>query len=363
MQSCGKQEYPPDMDATLMLPPPLSISPPARHQLGSLACDSLVVEPNELTLRLEKRFRDDATLPVAVVLFRAQPIGIVERNYLFDLFAQPYGRALNERKPVVEIMQTATVLAASMPLLEAGRHLIENSAENDELPHSLIVVDDDNRYVGLVRVRELLRCLTELQIEHARDANPLTGLPGNLALARHVDHALAMQRPMHVAYIDCSHFKPYNDIYGYAAGDEIIRLVGRLLADHVSHEDFVAHIGGDDFMVVFHQHDWLPCCEAVLHHFSKQCERFYDAEDLAQGRFRGKDRQGNSCWFPLVSLAIGVCVPDPLYCRSHLEVSTLAADAKQEAKRIGGNVVYVSRRRRPSVWQDDRLGTPEDAAN
>ncbi|MCD6060368.1 MAG: hypothetical protein K0S16_679 [Moraxellaceae bacterium] len=327
-----------------------SCSLPITHHLGSLVGDTLVISPEESTRRLEQRFRHLAGLPVAAVVRDGHPLGIVERSYLLELFAQPYGRALNERKPVADIMQTAIVLPATTPLLEAGRHLIEISAESDELPHSIVVVDDDERYTGLVRVRELLRCITELQIRDAREASPLTGLPGNSSLARHIEAALASYRVLHVAYVDCNHFKPYNDTYGFAAGDMVIHAIGEILVQHADAQDLVAHIGGDDFMVVFTSTDWQRRCEAVLRDFRARAPAFYNQEDAARGRMHGQDRQGHDCWLPLLSLAIGVCSPDPQYCRSHLEVSALAGDAKSEAKRIGGNVLYVTRRRRPASW-------------
>lgn len=336
---------------------PLPITP----CLGSLVCDTLLVGPDEATQRLEQRLRHLPALPVAVVLQDERPVGIVERTYLLELFAQPFGRALNERKPVGAIMQTALVLPDHTPLLEAGRQLIAMSAENDELPHSLVVVRSDERYAGLVRVRELLRRITELQIQDAREANPLTGLPGNASLARHIEAALAAHLALHVAYVDCNHFKPYNDSYGYAAGDKVIHAIGEILMQNADSQDLVAHIGGDDFMVVFASSDWQRRCEAMLRDFRDRAPGFYAAEDAARGRLQGRDRQGQECWFPLLSIAIGVCSPDPLYCHSHLDVSALAADAKKEAKRIGGNILYVTRRRRPISWFGSDLDREETA--
>lgn len=334
------------------MPPSLPTAPamPITRQLGSLAQATVLIAPDMPIPQLELRFRQQYDLPVAVVIAASRPLGIIERTFLFELFAQPYGRALNERKPVAEIMQAPIVLPAAMPLLDAGRHLIETVAENAELPHSLVVVENDDRYLGLVRVRELLRCITELQVQHAREANPLTGLPGNTALARHIESCLAAHRRIHVAYVDCNHFKPYNDVYGYAAGDRAIRLTGKILVDQAGTEDFVAHIGGDDFMVVFRSSDWQPRCEAVLEAFRNCIAELYPAADIERGGFHARDRAGTPGFFPLLSLAIGICHPDPLFCLSHLEVSALAADAKKEAKRIGGNVLYLTRRRRPSAW-------------
>ena len=95
----------------------------------------------------------------------------------------------------------------------------------------------------------------------ARYANPLTLLPGNVPIQEHIERLLQSQRPFAVAYCDLDHFKPYNDVYGYKRGDQVIQRLGRILVECAAPEvDFVGHIGGDDFIVVFENADWPERC-------------------------------------------------------------------------------------------------------
>jgi diguanylate cyclase (GGDEF)-like protein len=95
--------------------------------------------------------------------------------------------------------------------------------------------------------------ITEMQISAARYANPLTQLPGNVPINEHVDqHAIATAAPSFAAYIDIDNFKPYNDSFGYRRGDDVIHALGRLCCEITDQrEDFVGHIGGDDFSSSF----------------------------------------------------------------------------------------------------------------
>ena len=102
--------------------------------------------------------------------------------------------------------------------------------------------------------RILLKRITELQIRNARYANPLTLLPGNVPINEHVEHLLENYLPFTACYFDLDNFKPFNDLYGYSRGDMVIRLLGTILQSACNPQcDFIGHIGGDDFMIIFPQ--------------------------------------------------------------------------------------------------------------
>ena len=74
--------------------------------------------------------------------------------------------------------------------------------------------------------------------------------------------------------------------------------------------------------------------------------------DRQRGTLNGEDRKGTKLSFPLTSLAVGVVQLEPGAYHSHMEVSAAAAEAKKQAKRIGGNNIFVERRSpRPSSSQ------------
>lgn len=332
----------------------------SEETLSSLAQPELTVPaqlPAEVVAEL---FHEDNSRRAFVVLEGGLPVGIIERHDLIERFAHPYGRSLYGRKPVSHIMNDRPLmLDESVSITEASRRLTESG--EPELMQSFIITRE-GYYLGLGRVRDLLTRLTDLQLRYARHANPLTGLPGNVPLTQHIDGLLARGIEPTVAYFDCNDFKPYNDVYGYAAGDRVLRDIGSLLERHAAGgQDFIGHVGGDDFVIVFQSADWEARCQAILRDFAVLAPAYYTQQDGVQGGIWTCDRQGMARFFPFLSIAIGICQPDPVRCLSHLEVAALAADAKHAAKKLTGNALFLSRRRGPQQQADEEADAPAPA--
>jgi GGDEF domain-containing protein len=217
------------------------------------------------------------------------------------------------------------------------------------------IVTQDGRYLGIGKPKTLLRNITEQQIRFAQYANPLTQLPGNVPIYETIDALLMSGTAFVMAYFDLNAFKPYNDFYGYSKGDDVIKCVAEIIQDHVDPiDDFVGHIGGDDFVVVFRSIDWRMRCERILQWFSQQVAAFYDRNDWQKGGIWSEDRRGDKRFFEPLSLSVGVVCPDPLLCKSHHAIAALAADAKHQAKRLGGNQIFISRRKAATRLQPEQ---------
>ncbi len=141
-------------------------------------------------------------------------------------------------------------------------------------------------YLGLGRVIDVLKLITELKIRQARYANPLTLLPGNVPIQQCLTRLLQQKRESVICYVDIDSFKPFNDIYGYGRGDEVLLCLAQCLNDRVDpSRDFVGHIGGDDFLLVLGPEDWGKRLNQLLDDFQSQCRRFYRPEHLEAGCF------------------------------------------------------------------------------
>ena len=103
--------------------------------------------------------------------------------------------------------------------------------------------------------------------------------------------------------------------------------------------DFVGHIGGDDFLVLFCSPDWELRCQRILNWFGATICTLFSAEDLAGGGYMTDDRHGAQVFTPLVSLSIGGIHVDPQHFSTHHQVSSAAALAKKEAKKILDEIV------------------------
>lgn len=313
----------------------------------SLLRQTPAVSPDDTVLFVSELFIAHPEIASLPVVEEGIPLGVVRKSDLLELFSTQYGRALYEKKPASRILSDNVLLVeADMSLVAVSRHVTDQ--ENASLQQELIITQD-NCYLGMGNLRDLLKRITELKIQNAKYANPLTMLPGNVPINNELERLLKETSDFYVAYFDLNNFKPFNDCYGYSKGDQVIRLLGELLTQHAKKGDnFVGHVGGDDFVVIFRSADWKLACERILREFDEEVRDLYSPKDLQNEGLWATDRQGTRSFFPLLGLAIGVVHPDPYRCGSYHEVAELAAMAKKEAKKSTNSSIFVSRRRSSS---------------
>lgn len=182
--------------------------------------------------------------------------------------------------------------------------------------------------------------LKVLEAAH-RDASPLTGLPGNLAIEEQLKWRLAEKTPFSLCYVDLDNFKPFADHYGYAWGSEVIKEVGHILINQAKAMDdqniFIGHIGGDDFIVVVEPREAKKMCQTILKEFDLCSLNFYSEEDRQRGFFTGKDRSGITRNFPLITMTIAIVTDDGSRFKSPLDMAEMAAKLKEHAKSLPGS--------------------------
>lgn len=280
------------------------------------------------------------TLPV---VDKDKPLGLVRRMDFMNLFLSRYGRDLHGRKPIQLFMDARPVMVEhDTPISEVSQKLTD---DNQSHAQTDFLITRNGRYLGVGYMVDLLREITALQLQTARHANPLSGLPGNVPINQQINARLRKGRAFVVVYVDLDHFKPFNDAYGYSKGDEVIVAVATLLLSECGTlGDFVGHVGGDDFVILFEDDDWEMRCRRILATFEAQAPSFYRETDRENGGLWGEDRQGGRVFFPFLSLSLGAVRPDPDCCDSFHDVATMAADAKHMAKQQAGNSLFIERR-------------------
>lgn len=193
---------------------------------------------------------------------------------------------------------------------------------------------------------ELLACVRR-QLSRIQETtlSPLTRLPGGIQLERALNYKLNSSEPWSILYLDLDNFKPFNDAYGFLTGNNMILLVGqicqRIVHEYGNTDDFVGHVGGDDFVIVTTPDRAEMLCPRILEQYKEESAALYREEDRASGFIRGVDRRGRPYQFPLVSLSIGVVTNPARSAYSIEEIGTLAAEAKRHAKLSTDNVYYI----------------------
>jgi len=182
------------------------------------------------------------------------------------------------------------------------------------------------------------------------DANPLTRLPGGGALENVLKQRLDEGRPIAFCLLDIDNFKSYNDRYGYAKGNEVIKrtakIIETVLADHGSEDAFLGHIGGDDFAIIVSSDHYVPVCEAIIEAFDREVPGFYDEEDRKRGYITAKTRQGDDWEFPLMTISIAVVTNRDYLEMNSIQMGEIAAEIKEHAKTIAGSLYMVDRRKK-----------------
>jgi len=343
---CRPQEHPP-RDVGQLLPGPVFSSLPVLSEetsdLGALLIEQPAVTRDTATPLVLEAFRRQANLnSLAVLDEQERPCGIVHRHSLSDALLKPFATDLFARKPISRLMSDDFLAVELSQSLQTVSRLLTSRAR--QRIEEDFIITHQGRYVGLGRVIDVLKLITEQKIQQARYANPLTLLPGNVPIQQCLARLLQQQRQAAICYVDIDSFKPFNDIYGYARGDEVLLCLAQCLSERVDpSRDFVGHIGGDDFMLVLGSQDWQQRLDLLLEEFQKQCRRFYRSEHLEAGCFIAHNRLGQRQEFPLLSLSIGVVQLRPEACAQldADQLADLASQAKHQAKEVAGASVYL----------------------
>jgi PleD family two-component response regulator len=177
---------------------------------------------------------------------------------------------------------------------------------------------------------------------------PLTRLPGNIAIEYEIRGRFDQRAPWAVIYADIDNFKAYNDAYGFARGDEAIKLVAATIVDTIKTagepSDFVGHIGGDDFIIVTEPARAEALAWIIAANFDRAVPGVYDAVDRNRGWISSRDRRGSAMRFPLMSLSLAV-VTSSSRVTSYQKIGEVAAELKSYAKRQTGSFVATDKRR------------------
>jgi len=182
-----------------------------------------------------------------------------------------------------------------------------------------------------------------------RKVSPLTGLPGNVQIQAEMKKRLLNKEVFAILYIDLDNFKAYNDVYGFSNGDEIIKFTAKVISKYVHNieksDNFVGHIGGDDFVAIVSKTDYDKICQEIILEFDSGVENFYSMEDLERGYVEIENRRGIIEQFPITTISVAVVEVDASIYKSPLEIGEVGAQVKHRAKSIMGSAYVINKRK------------------
>jgi diguanylate cyclase (GGDEF)-like protein len=248
-----------------------------------------------------------------------------------------YGVAFIALALITTVLITRNIVVSVRKLKVATRKIAEG--EFEDFP---VVKSKDELGELSISFTEMARRLKKLE-QICIDMNPLTRLPGNMAIEATLRKRLEGGLPLAFCHFDIDNFKAFADKYGYGWGSEVIKMTAQVISSAVakygSQDDFVGHVGGDDFVVITTPNQYEKICRSAIEAFDRTAPDFYSSEDRNRGFIRGMTRQGEAMDFPLMTISIGVVTiheaMDPL------QVGEMAAELKESAKSLPGSNYVV----------------------
>jgi diguanylate cyclase (GGDEF)-like protein len=195
----------------------------------------------------------------------------------------------------------------------------------------------------VARIQAALRRARQL-----RDVSPLTGLPGNIAIFRQLEILLGGHADFALVHADLDNFKAFNDRYGFAAGDEVIKAAAGVLGDVLESlpgtPRFVGHVGGDDFVMVTPEGEAEVFAARVVDAFDAVVPAYYDGADRDRGGIEVVARTGGTRRYPIMTVSLGIVLSSSRPFDSPAEMASVAAEMKNVAKAVETSSWCVNRR-------------------
>ena len=322
----------------------------ARGEKGENTVSEIVfnhphVSPSQLVNEISELFLEHPETDFFPVVKDGDVYGMVWRRDLMNLLARKFGQELHARKKVKSVMDPSPIVVnANTSLVDLSR-LITESIEFDG--RDAFIIEKKKKYIGCGNFKNLLRKMTDLKVQMAQHANPLSGLPGNVPIQKRLNKLLKNRIPFMLMYIDVDNFKAFNDHYSFEEGDQVISLIAEILNQTVSEEQlihkdsFIGHIGGDDFVIMSsHIKSYADWADSILSCFKERTHGFYKEEDRLRGGIEAINREGEKKLFPLMTLSIGILLVEPELFEHRQKLSSYATKAKKGAKSAGGNTYF-----------------------
>ena len=302
------------------------------------------IQDHETVDSVSERFKKNKTLTTLPVLTDNTPVGIVNKRELFYHLGQKYGYDLFYRKSIHSLTESALVFEFNEPIETVAKRVLNR---DERSVYDAVIIVKNGLYVGIVKIYHILERITELKIMLAQQANPLTGLPGNMMIKEHIETRLNQKQVFAVIYFDLDHFKPFNDNFGFEQGDCVLQFLGELLKSIISKWDsksFIGHVGGDDFIAICRAQGVEQLCEMIIEKFDKGITQFHDKETCLNGYYESVDRNGQIKIFKLLSVSMAVITTRERLFQSYAHIASVASEIKKMAKKMNGSSYYVDQR-------------------
>jgi len=163
--------------------------------------------------------------------------------------------------------------------------------------------------------------------------NPVTGLPSGKLIEEQL-RLLMRKDGWAILYLGLKDFGPFNEVYGFVAGDDVLRFTAMVVGEAVDElgtpEDFIGHTAANDFIVITAAGQAQAIKEKVTDRFAAEVGTFYHFKHREQGYITIQDPEGQERRVPLMTLAVGIITHQDGPFADIREITERAAEARRE---------------------------------
>lgn len=307
--------------------------------IGNLCRNNVTVSSEDTAESVYNLFLGNSLLAGVTVVQQNKVVGMITKTQIDHMMSGQFGYSLHAKRPVSMIMNKKPLVTDyEVPIDAVTKFAMSRQAGN---LYDFIIVTKDDKYHGIVTIKDLLEKSMEIEVTNARDLNPLSGLPGNLLIEHRLNKCILSSEPYTVLYIDIDNFKAYNDVYGFEKGDSVIRFIAGFLSDVIPKGEFIGHVGGDDFIAILSSHEVDFVCTELIRTFDTGIKNFYSEFDLKHGCVHAKNRKGEDDEFPIMSISIAGITNKDYNFENIYQLSSFASDIKKKCKLIWSSCYII----------------------
>lgn len=303
------------------------------RELKSLIIDA----PMEVVFEQFKENPAESLFPV--VDNTNYPLGVICENTLKKYIYAPYGKELLTNRSINTTLRK--FITTEIPIIDIKtsiEDIIETYSQHKDALG--IIITNDHKYIGFLYPSDIIRIINKKEIDLAKELNPLTKLPGNIAINNYISNSLnKTDRHKYYIYLDFDNFKPFNDNFGFRLGDRAILLFKEILFKTVTtNKFFIAHIGGDDFFIATESSEEnfeyvYNITKMIIEKFTSNILSFFDDESRNKGYYTGVSRKGEKENFPLLTVSAAIIeIPQETFNINEDIISKILANLKKIAK-------------------------------
>jgi diguanylate cyclase (GGDEF)-like protein len=313
--------------------------------MGEVTEPAITVDANMKIRDVKTYFDKNPDIDGVVVQSAGVPKGLVMRYQLDRQVASLSSMALHYGT-IEKIMDKEPLIVDDNMSIDTVSQIAIN---RDKMKlYNYIIVMSGQEMKGVVSIQKILDALTKVRLEMAKGANPLTGLPGNPAFERELIQRRSNGRMFSFIFIDLDHFKSYNDKYGFERGDKVLLFTADLLRSvlrkYGSWDDFLGHIGGDDFYLFTEREKADEISRRIVRYYDRLIKSYYDEEDQKAGGIIGVDRDGIERTFPFISISLAIVDIEAGESFDMKKMLERVVHLKRYAKSLPGSVHVRDRR-------------------